>query len=496
MTRQIETTILIVGTGGNAIAAASMLQRAGLDDLIIIGKHGDFGGAWYQNKYPGCGTDAEIALYQLGFALSYDWKGTHPNSDEVEEYLQSVARDNGLYEKTHFDTELLEARWREDEARWEVATNGPTYLADFVYLITGFLEEPIEPELPGRETFAGRIFHSSEWPSGYTGEGDRIAVVGAGSSALQIVPAMQRVAREVISFKRTPNWVGPKGERRLSEEEIQELKDDPGIIHQRRQELLAWGEGFWTSVILGQDPEGAKQVEEAALASLEEQVPDPELRALLTPAHPIGCKRPGSSDDWYSALQQPNVTVLREGAASLGERTIRSSGGREFEVDTVVLATGFYFGGHIRHRIVRRDGVTAGEYQGDHPRSYKGMSISGCPNLFFGGPGPNGQIWDGLANGEVTSRYVIEAIKYYREHGIRAMEVDEAAELQWKAEADAVLAAGASLSGACTNYSQDESGGNKAAWPGNLAHMQEVLSVFDPTAYTVVAEVPAAVSAG
>ena len=162
-----------------------------------------------------------------------------------------------------------------------------------------------------------------------------------------------------------------------------------------------------------------------------------------------------------------------------------TAGGDGFEVDTVVLATGFYFGGHILNRVHRRDGQTIAERQQGHPRAYKAISVSGCPNLFLvGGSAPNGQIWNGLFPGQAAAPYIIGALDHMRACGVSALEVREAAEEDWKAEADALLDCGPTVMGGCMNYSQDATGRNKAAWPGSLESMRAAYATFDPTAYT------------
>lgn len=482
-----HTRVLIVGSGGNGIATAVCLQQAGITDFRILTKHDEFGGTWYQNTYPGCAVDVPSSAYQLGCSLTDQWTATHASQAELAKYLQQVATDFGLYERTHFRTELLSAEWVDDRRRWSVTTNNGIYTADVLILVTGFLEEPSVPKINGATEFGGRIFHSSLWPRGYTGQGDRVAVVGTGSSSLQIVPAMQKVASSVVVFQRTPQWILPKEYRQFTEEERRQLQE-PEVLHKVRDEVRRNMEQMWSAVFVGDDPEVAAAVEAEARKHLESQVIDPELRRLITPTHRLGCKRQGISDDYYPALQAENVQLVPEAAVKINGSTIVSASGRSFEVDTIVLATGFNFGGSILSRIKRRDGVTVGDYQQGHPRAYKAVTVCGCPNLFLvGGAGPNGQSWNGLGAGEIVGGYIAKALTWMRENGIEAIEVLEAAELSWKRNADAILARGASIAGGCgANYSLDEHGYNKAAWPGTESNMRRELSVFDHTAYIAI----------
>ncbi|MFI5614248.1 flavin-containing monooxygenase [Amycolatopsis sp. NPDC051903] len=480
-----HTKALIVGSGGNGISPAVYFKRAGIDDFLIISKHSDFGGTWFQNTYPGCEVDVPSELYQLSYAVTGDWSAVYARQPELLTYLQKVAADNDLYRHAHFGTEMTGADWLGGENCWEVRTTQGTYHADFLLLATGYLEEAVLPRIPGRDAFEGRLFHSSQWPDGYTGEGEHVAVIGTGSSGMQIVSELQKHACAVTVFQRTPTWVLPKRNEKLALEDHERVHEAAAAAAAHRGETFSRREKAWSDVITGQ---GLAKNEELAREFLEAQVGDPELRALLTPRHRFGCKRTLYSDDYFTALQQPNVRIVPEAAVGIGASTITAASGAEIEADTIVFATGFHFGGHVLARVKRRDGRTVAEVQAGHPQAYKSVSVAGCPNLFLiGGPAPNGQIWHGMFAGEATARYLLAAFDFMAENGVLALEVDEAAEAGWKRRADAILDNGPVVAGGCTNYSQDELGHNKAAWPGSVRDMAEALSTFDASAYRVVA---------
>jgi cation diffusion facilitator CzcD-associated flavoprotein CzcO len=477
--------VLIVGSGGNGISPAVKLGRAGLSDFLIISKDGDFGGTWYTNTYPGCAVDATSSVYQFSYALTSSWSELCPPQPEIKAYMQGVARDNGLYERAHFNTEMTGAEWDDDGSLWIVSTTQGEYQAQVLVLATGALEEAVVPTIPGAELFEGRLFHSARWPDGYTAEGDRVAVVGSGSSGIQIVPAMQKVAASVTQFVRTPTWLIPKDSGTVTAD---------NLLEHRREEFARY-EGLTTAVLLAEYPEATAEVEAECLQFLEQEIADPALRELLTPTHPFACKRPVISDDYFASLNAPNVHFVPEAAAEIGPRSITSAGGRTFEVDTIVFATGFHLGGHILDRVARRDGRSVGSYQAGHPRAYKSVSVAGCPNLFLVA-GPNGQIWHGIHPGEAVGTYIVKALQHMREHGIRALEVREAAEVEWKRQADEILDRGPAVSGGCTNYFQDEHGHNKAIWPGSLEAMTAALEEFDVSAYEVIDQAEAVPAAG
>lgn len=483
----LRTPILIVGSGGNAIATAALLGQAGYDDLLIITKHNDFGGAWLQNTYPGCEVDSPSAVYQFEFEPNHRWSALFAGQPELLTYLKAVAEKHSLYERTRFGVEMLEASWSESTATWLVSTDQGPIEASVLILATGFLEEPVVPDISGLDEFRGRIFHSSVWPDGYVGTGDRVAVVGSGSSAIQIVPALARAGAEVLQFQRTPTYVVPKNNRRLAADEIELVAGSPEEQSLRYHAAMLEEEENWAVVFLATDEEKAAEYAELSRAYLSETVKDPAVRAALTPSHKIGCKRPLISDDYYASLNEDNVTLVPEAVVSIGADSVTVSSGRSFAVDTIVLATGFFFGGHILARIYRRDGRSVADHQAGHPCAFRAVSLSGCPNLFLvGGSAPNGQIWNGIYPGQAVASYIAGALDYMKAHGIRALEVRESEERAWKSATDAMLDLGPTVVGGCANYSQDEAGHNKAAWPGSLASMRDAFSVFDADAYDPV----------
>lgn len=476
-----RTQILIVGSGGNGIALAARLTMAGYSDLTLITKHRDFGGAWLQNTYPGCEVDCASSVYQFGFHINPHWSALFVRQPELMAYMQRVAAKHGLYERTRFNCEMIQAEWSEAGGFWIVETTDGRIEAEHLMLATGFLEEAVLPEIQGIETFTGASFHSSEWPEGYSGTGHRVAVIGSGSSAIQIIPELQKHATQVLQFQRTPTFVLPKNNRLLSEDEKQLLATSPAALEEERSVVFEQEEEQWQNTFVSMKGESYERL---AREYLEREIADPELRRLLTPNHAMGCKRPLVSDNYYRSLNAANVTLVPEAVQKVDDHGIITAQGGHFEVDAIVYATGFYFGGHILNRIKRRDGRLVGEYQAGHPRAYKSVSVAACPNLYLvGGPAPNGQIWNGIYPGEAVATYVINILNHLRERKIRAMEVKEEAEFAWKREADAILDEAPAVAGGCTNYSQDALGHNKAAWPGTLRSMTKSLSDFDASKY-------------
>ncbi|HKY80177.1 MAG TPA: hypothetical protein VJM09_01730 [Sphingobium sp.] len=288
-------------------------------------------------------------------------------------------------------------------------------------------------------------------------------------------------------FQRTPNHILPLGKRAYSDEERAEWLAHPERAKRAQEDFCAARDELWKAVILSDDAHDSDELLQLAQRHLEENIKDPALRAMLTPSHAFGCKRMGSSDDFYPALEQPNVELVPQAVVRIEPDAAVSASGRRFDVDTIILATGFIFGGSILHKIKRRDGQTVGEYQQGRPRAFQSVSVAECPNLFLvGGAGPNGMTWRGVSAGEIVTGYALDAMRYMDAHGIRAMQVKEEREVAWKREADERLASAPIVAGGCVNYYQDSHGYNKAAWPGTLRSMEQALAHFPADAYEVV----------
>lgn len=488
VTEVIKTTFLIVGSGANAISPAVRLRERGAGDFRIITKDSDFGGVWHVNRYPGCITDIHVAAYQFSYDVSGEWTSSHPSAPEMARYLQDVARRYGLYDHADFNSELLGAEWLADELCWKVTTSAATYHSRFIILSTGFLEQLKYPDLQNQKKFKGRIFHSAEWPEGYTGVGDRVAVLGTSASGVQIVPEMQKVAEHVYVFQRTPMHLMPLNREVYTDEEIARRRADPDFLVAERAEKIAIYESIAREALFNSEtPEQVAEREKMVDAHRERFVTDPVLLEKLTPKYLLGCKRPTRTDLFYPSLQQPNVSLIAEGAVGLEEDAIVSQSGQVFEVDTVVMATGFFWGGDILNRIRRRDGKSVAEYQQGHRKAYKSVSLAGCPNLFLvGGAGANGAVWNGYAPGELVPHYISAVLDHMEANAIEALEVNEKFELEWKRRTDEILSKAAIVVGGCVNYMLDTTGHDMSSWPGTMEDMCEAMKEFEPTHYEIL----------
>jgi cation diffusion facilitator CzcD-associated flavoprotein CzcO len=292
-----ETEILIVGTGFAGLGTAIRLAEQGRSDFTVIERAGDVGGTWRDNTYPGLVCDVPSHLYSFSFAPNPDWSCTYPGQAEILKYLRACADRYGIRRHIRFGTEMLSARWDGGSSRWHVDTTKGTFTAHFLVLGVGSLSAPRMPGVPGLDSFAGTMFHSAQWQHGHDLRGERVAVFGTGASAIQFIPRIQpRVARLVL-FQRTPPWVLPHPNRRLTRAERWLARRVPAVLAARRLGVYLTRETMLPGLTV--DPRFNGGLEAVARNHLRFQVRDPALRAKLTPRYRIGCKRIVISNDFY-----------------------------------------------------------------------------------------------------------------------------------------------------------------------------------------------------
>ncbi|HEY6001512.1 MAG TPA: NAD(P)/FAD-dependent oxidoreductase, partial [Anaeromyxobacter sp.] len=456
----------VVGTGFSGLAIAHALKQDGLDDIVLLERAGSLGGTWRDNTYPGCACDIPSHLYSFSFAPKRDWTRVYAPQPEIREYLERCADALDVRRHVRFGREVVAAEWDERRAAWSVRMRGGEEIeARVLVLATGALANPAVPPIPGLERFRGARFHSSRWDHGYDLRGKRVAVIGTGASAIQIVPRIQPEVARLLVVQRTPPWILPRGDRAFRGWEMALLRALPPLRWLYRQ-LLYWT--FETRIVGFERPVLMRAAEWWARRHMERSVRDPALRARLTPSYRAGCKRILLSDDYYPAVARSNVEVVTEPVREVEERSLGLADGRAIDVDAIVLATGFavqeYLGGLA---VTGRDGVTLRDYWREGARAWLGMLVPGFPNLFLLN-GPN----TGLGHNSMVvmiegqARWAARAIRLLRERGVAAVEVRpeiEAAHHGWieRHAGRAVWATG------CTSWYLDERGRNTALWPAS-----------------------------
>lgn len=418
-----SVTALIIGSGFGGMCAALALRRAGIEDFRIVERRAFCGGTWCQNTYPGAAVDVQSPLYSL-VGEPYDWTQMFAAQDELEAYTNHLLDKHGLREKTDTKTSVRAIRWDATSCRWEVrASGGRKYVAQFVIGASGPLSQPFVPNFERAETFAGESFHTNAWDHSVPLEGKRVAIVGSGASAAQVIPAIVDRVGELHVFQRTPNWVLPRPDRVFTDWQRRLLQRPWAYAALRRAvywKVEARVVGFKYSNL-------ALELIAARIARrmLREQVPDRALRAALTPSYTIGCKRVILSNTLYPALSRPQTTVYTadDAIARIHERGLVTTRGSDLELDVIVYATGYKAtDGAIPYLVHGEDGRRLHEEWANLPSAYLGTMAAGFPN-FFTVMGPNTGIGHTSAIFMIESQmeYIARAVVATREAGADAL---------------------------------------------------------------------------
>ena len=311
--------VAIIGTGFGALAATVRLQQSGIDDVVLIERAGDVGGVWRDNAYPGAAVDVKSHLYSLSFAPNPDWHNVFAKQPELHAYLGRVVDDFDLRRRLVLDTEVTALHWQADQQRWRITTVNGERTAAHVVVATGALAEPVIPDLPGLENFAGEKFHSARWNHEFDLRRKKVAVIGTGASAIQFVPAIQPEVGKMTLFQRTAPWIMPRHDHAVSPRRRALFRKYPAL--QRLERTRIYFQFEWM-ILAFRNPGLMRVPQRRALRHLKNQVPDPVLRAKLTPDYRIGCKRILLSDNYLPAVSQPNVDVNTDGIREIRAHSV------------------------------------------------------------------------------------------------------------------------------------------------------------------------------
>jgi cation diffusion facilitator CzcD-associated flavoprotein CzcO len=478
--------IAIVGTGFAGLGAAIRLKQAGIEDFVVLERGGDVGGTWHVNTYPGCQCDIPSHLYSFSFAPNPDWSRTYSRQPEIWEYLCRVCREHGVEAHIRFHHEVTAARWDEEAKLWRIQVDARTrdgatprasspggrsgacpreLSAELLIAAPGPLSEPKLPEIEGLERFQGKVFHSARWDHEHSLQGERVAVIGTGASAIQLVPHIQPQVSKLHVFQRTPPWVVPHRDRRTSRPERLLYRVFPPAQRAVRALTYLSRELFVFTLM---HPRAGSLPERAARAHLRKQVPDPELRAKLAPRYRIGCKRTLISNDYYPAVGQPNVELVTDSIAALTPHGIVTADGRERELDTIILGTGFHVTDMpVAEWVHGRDGRTMNGVWRGSPQAYLGTTVAGFPNLFML-VGPNTGLGHNSLVFMIESQlsYVIDCIRHLDRRDAATFDVREDVQRRFNEEVQRRLQGSVWTSGGCVSWYLDAHGRNSTIWPG------------------------------
>ncbi|MEU4320358.1 NAD(P)/FAD-dependent oxidoreductase [Nocardia fluminea] len=481
-TRHVQ--VMIVGSGLSGLGTAIRLSQRGLSDFVVIERGPDVGGTWRDNTYPGAGCDVPSHLYSYSFALNPDWSRSFSPQPEIEQYLRTVSERYGVRDKHIFDCALTGARWNDADGRWDIETSKGSFTADFIVSAAGVLAEPNLPDIKGISSFEGEIFHSARWNHDATLTGKKVAVIGTGSSAVQIVPSIAPEVEHLDVYQRTATWVMPQLSRPYLGLERFAFKRVPGLQRFIRALIYITRELFvitqvkypWTGIVL----------ETVGRFKMRFEIRDPELRRKVLPQHRIGCKRMLVSNKFYGALDRDNVDVVTDGIAEVRSGSIVSEDGTEREVDAIVLATGFHVADSPTFNLYTgRDGRTVSEAaDAEGYQMYKGTTVANFPNIFFMLGANSGLNYTSLIYIiESQINYIVDAITTMEQRNLQSFEVRLDAQVEYNKQLAPKMARTVWVNGGCTSWFLDKHGNNSALWPDFSFRYRRMVRTFDIDAY-------------
>lgn len=465
--------IVIVGAGFGGLGMGMRLREAGEHSFMILEKEARLGGTWRDNAYPGSACDIPSHLYSFTDEPNPGWSQVFAPQAEILAYMERMAERRGLLPHLRCNAEVTAAAWDDDALLWRIAlANGETLAAKVLVAAWGQLNRPNYPAIEGRDSFAGPAFHSACWREDVALAGKRVACIGSAASAVQLIPPVAEAAAHLTVFQRSPNWIAPRMNRAYTEEELAAYHADPALLQSSRDAMFSEREERFEKVRLGTHL--AEEVRAAALAHLEAQVPDPDLRAKLTPDYPVGCRRILVSDDYYPALMRPNVDLVTEPIARIAPEGVVTADGALHPCDVLVYATGFETHSFLGARdITGRKGQSLRTRWRQGAEAYLGVTVPGFPNLFFlYGPNTNLGHNSILMMLEAQFRYILQALGHLEAEGVAALDLRPGAMTRFSTELQRALE-GAAWSGGCTSWYKTAEGRIVNNWSGTVGAYQE-----------------------
>ncbi|TDZ97273.1 flavin-containing monooxygenase [Mycobacteroides salmoniphilum] len=436
MTRR-SPSVAIVGAGMSGLCMAAMLRQAGVTDITILETSDEVGGTWRDNTYPGLSCDIPSRFYQFTFAPKTDWSKFFSPGAEIGRYFRSIATDLDIRRHIRFGTTVSEARF--EDGRWRVLTDrGDDLTVDFLVAATGILREPRYPNIAGLADFRGPVMHSARWDHTFDPEGKRVAVIGTGSTGVQIVCGLEPVVGELKLFQRSAQWV--LGIPNPSYSKLTDaVRDKVPILTAAAYRGYRGVFEFMAGALV--QPGWKRRLISALCRANLRTVTDPELRRRLTPDYQPMCRRLVISAGFYRAMQRPHVSLVDTAIDHIEERGIVTSDGRVHVLDAIVLATGFDAHAFMRPmNIIGQEGITLDERWADGPTAHLGVGLPGFPN-FFMMMGPHSPVgnYSLTAIAEHQGGYILRWIRSWQEGRMDAVAPTAASTAAFNAEMRAAM---------------------------------------------------------
>lgn len=477
-----QYTVVIIGSGFGGQCAAINLKKRGIEDFLILERREFMGGTWCQNAYPGAAVDVQSLLYSIE-SEPYDWSQMFAEGDELQRYTNHVIEKHGLREKTRTRANVERIQWNDEQQHWSIQlTGGDELQAQFVINASGPLSTPVIPNFKGRDTFKGETFHTNAWNQNYDYSGKRLAIIGSGASAAQVIPAIAPKVGELHVFQRSPHWVLPRPDRKFKPWQRALLGIDP--IRKLARSAIYWG--LESRVVGFKYSETALKLiaQREAVHHINSQIKDPELRRKVTPDFTIGCKRIILSNTLYPALSRDNVSLhdKSDGIAEINEKGILTAQGQQIDLDCIVYSTGYdATDGVISYPVVGKDRTKLADVWSLFPRAYLGTTVPKFPNLFIV-TGPNTGIGHTSAIFviEAQMHYIMRAIEEVKARNLGAIEVKAEAEDNYTTMIHSEMEKTVWKKGGCNSWYQSKSGHVVAMFPGFSYTYLRMARAFKP----------------
>jgi len=460
--------VLVIGSGFGGQCAAINLLKKGINDFCILERRDFMGGTWCQNSYPGAAVDVQSPLYSFSFE-PYDWSQMFAEQDELEEYTNFVIDKYKLRKKTFINTNVKKLEWLEDENKWLVDTNTGTFKSQFVINASGPLSTPFIPNFKGKDTFKGETFHTNNWNHNFDIKGKKVAVIGSGASAAQVVPAIVDEVKELNVFQRTPHWIMHRPDKTFTKFQ-RKLLNIKWIYYLVRyytywsleSRVIAFKYSDFLLKIFAQNK---------AMKHIKKSFKNREdIIKKVTPDYTIGCKRIILSNTLYPAFAKENTNLYTrdEQIAEITETGIITTKGTKVDLDLIVYATGYdATDGVISYPIIGKNNIDVGTFWSEFPRAYLGTTMPNFPNLFVM-TGPNTGIGHTSAVFviEAQMNYILNSIDAVVNNNVQAIEVTENAEDKYTSFIHSEMEKTVWKRGNCTSWYQSKSGHVIAMFPG------------------------------
>ena len=475
---------IIVGAGFSGLCMAIRLHTEGMEDFVILERNGYIGGTWYDNAYPGAACDVESHLYSFSFEPNPSWSRQYGPQSEILRYMEHCVQKYRLTGKIHLNCNVTKAVFDESHALWHLTTaHGEQMSSRHLITCSGGLSQPSFPDIKGLESYAGRLFHTARWDHSFELTGKTVAVIGTGASAIQVVPAIASEVAQLRLFQRTAPWIVAKSDGPIPESKQQLYARFP-ILQKLYRLRLYWVHelmaiGFVVS------PSIMKLFGRLALRYLYESVKDHTLREKLTPDYVIGCKRILMSNEYYPALQRPNVTLVTDTIDHIEAKGVVTKEGKLHEVDAIIMATGFQAAeGVIRFETIGLNGTDLNDTWRDGAEAYLGTSVAGFPNMYtVVGPNTGLGHTSMLLMIEAQVEYIISCLKTMNSRSAKYAMVKVNVQREYNKKIQKELSGSIWQSGGCHSWYQMKNGKNVTLWPGFTFTFMRQTRHFDPSKY-------------